>query len=177
MPYSFFDQWVGPFTSRRIVNNQELRHGVYGLSSLSEKTSTRKSHHYICRCYKGSTYLIQDPKCWFSQDSNPRPPAYLTTWANRLAVTLAFIFKISNLNLLSNTVFRHANLSHKLGDPVVVSLRMLPTAQANLRFEFISCEKRRPKSNKNAKQGAVRRNRNENTRFLISSPFVFPFYL
>lgn len=90
---------------------------------------------------------------------------------------LVFIFKISNLNLLINTVIRHANLSHDLGYPVVVSLRMLPTAQANLRLEFISCENRRPKSNKKAKQGAVRRNRNENIRLLVASPFVFPFYL
>ena len=35
---------------------------------------------------------------------------------------------------------------------------------ANLRLEFIICEKRRPKSNQKAKQEAVRRNRNENTR-------------
>ena len=90
---------------------------------------------------------------------------------------LVFIFKISNLNLLSNTVIRHANLSHELGYPVVVSLRMLPTAQANLRLEFISCENRGLKSNKKAKQGAVRRNRNENTLLIVSSLFVFPFYL
>ena len=45
VPYSYFDQCVGPFMSRRIMNNQELRHGVYGLSSLPEKTSTRKFNH------------------------------------------------------------------------------------------------------------------------------------
>ena len=83
------------------------------------------------------------------------------------------IFKISNLNLLSNTVIRHANLSHQLGNPVVVSLRMLPTAQANLRLEFISCENRRPKSNKKAKQGWG----GIGMRMPVSSPFDFPFYL
>ena len=103
---------------------------------------------------------------------------YLTNWANRLAGPLVFIFKISNLNLLSNTVIRHSDLSHELGYPVVVSLRMLPTAQANLRLaNNDSCENRTLKSNKKAKQGAVRRNRNENTLLIVSSLFVFPFYL
>ena len=40
---TLFEQCLGSFTSRRTVNNKELRDGAYGLSSLSEKT--RKSSH------------------------------------------------------------------------------------------------------------------------------------
>ena len=40
---TLFEQCVGSFTSCRIVNNEELRDGVYGLLSLSE--NTRKSNH------------------------------------------------------------------------------------------------------------------------------------
>ena len=40
---ALFEQCVGSFTSRRIMNNEELRDGAYGLSSLYEKT--RKSNH------------------------------------------------------------------------------------------------------------------------------------
>ena len=38
-----FEQCVGSFMSHRIVNNEELRDGIYGLLSLSEKS--RESSH------------------------------------------------------------------------------------------------------------------------------------
>ena len=37
-PATLFVQCMGSFMSHRIVNNEELRDGTYGLSSLSEKT-------------------------------------------------------------------------------------------------------------------------------------------
>ena len=38
-----FQQCVGSFTFRRVVNNEELRDGAYGLLSLFKKTG--KSNH------------------------------------------------------------------------------------------------------------------------------------
>ena len=40
---TLFEQCVGSLTSRKIMNNEELRDGAYGLSFLSKKT--RKSNH------------------------------------------------------------------------------------------------------------------------------------
>ena len=55
-----FEQCVGSFTPRRIVNNEELRDGAFGLSPLSQRT--RKSFADVITKAALSTQLFKDPE-------------------------------------------------------------------------------------------------------------------
>ena len=56
----------------RIVNNEELQDGAYGLSSLSVKS--RESNHLQMKLTKAalSTEIFKTPECWSGPGSNPR---------------------------------------------------------------------------------------------------------
>ena len=62
------EQWVGSLTSHRVIYEQGLWDGTYGLSSLSEKT--RKSNHLQMSLQK-QHFLLG----WPGRSLNPRPPA------------------------------------------------------------------------------------------------------
>ena len=71
-----FEQCMGSFMFRKMVNHEVLRDGAYGLSSLSEKTI--ESNHSVADVITKaalSTRLFKEPECWSGQGSNPQPPA------------------------------------------------------------------------------------------------------
>ena len=64
------EQWVGSLTSHRVIYEQGLWDGTYGVSFLSEKT--RKSNHLQMSLHITlSPQLFKDPEWWSGRGLNP----------------------------------------------------------------------------------------------------------
>ena len=87
-----FEQSVGSFTSRRIVNNEELRDGAYGLSSLSEKTRVSNQLQMKLQMQHFLLRYLKNRECCSVEDQKPTTSRTVvrssTNWGNRSAVSL-----------------------------------------------------------------------------------------
>ena len=75
-PLLFSNSGVGSFTSHKNKSLKVLWDGIYGFSSLSEKT--RKSFADVITKAALSSQLFKDPECWSGRGLNLRPPARRT---------------------------------------------------------------------------------------------------
>ena len=75
-PLLFSNSGVGSFTSHKNKSLKVLWDGIYGFSSLSEKT--RKSFADVITKAALSSQLFKDPECWSGRGLNLPPPARRT---------------------------------------------------------------------------------------------------
>ena len=75
-PLLFSNSGVGSFTCHKNKSLKVLWDGIYGFSSLSEKT--RKSFADVITKAALSSQLFKDPECWSGRGLNLRPPARRT---------------------------------------------------------------------------------------------------